>query len=151
MVLDLCIFLSTFSLEKAILWIEDSYFSQSDGLKVKKTSWWIIQTWSFLLHKTVIDGLESCGLLVDYCDVIISCLNSYSDGTHSLQRIHWWASDVMLNCFKSVLMKKQTHLHLGCSKFSAIFHFWVHYSFNRTSKPKENHRSTFAGNTKVKL
>ncbi len=24
-----------------------------------------------------------CGLLVDYCDVFISCLNSYSDGTHS--------------------------------------------------------------------
>ncbi len=35
----------------------------------------------------VIDGLESCGLLVDYCDVFISCLDSHSDGTHSLQRI----------------------------------------------------------------
>ncbi len=30
-----------------------------------------------------------CGLLVDYCDVFISCLDSHSDGTHSLQRIHW--------------------------------------------------------------
>ncbi len=30
----------------------------------------------------LIDGLESCGLLVDYCDVFIS---SRSDGTHSLQ------------------------------------------------------------------
>ncbi len=27
-------------------------------------------------------------LLVDYCDVFISCLNSHSDGTHSLQRTH---------------------------------------------------------------
>ncbi len=27
---------------------------------------------------------------------LISCLNSHSDGTHSLQSIHWWASDVML-------------------------------------------------------
>ncbi len=26
---------------------------------------------------------------VDYCDVFISCLDSHSDGTHSLQRIHW--------------------------------------------------------------
>ncbi len=34
--------------------------------------------------------------------VIISCLNSYYDGTHSLQRIHWWASDS--NFFKSVLI-----------------------------------------------
>ncbi len=25
---------------------------------------------------------------VDYCDVFISFLDSYSDGTHSLQRIH---------------------------------------------------------------
>ncbi len=31
---------------------------------------------------------------VDYCDVFISCLDSHSDGTHSLQRIHWWANDV---------------------------------------------------------
>ncbi len=30
---------------------------------------------------------------VDYCDVSISCLDSYSDGTYSPQRIHWWASD----------------------------------------------------------
>ncbi len=27
----------------------------------------------------------------------ISCLDSHSDGTHSLQRIHCWARDVMLN------------------------------------------------------
>ncbi len=49
----------------------------------------------------------------DYCDVFMRCLDSHSDGTHSLQRIHWWASDVMLHFSKSVPMKKQTHLHLG--------------------------------------
>ncbi len=43
---------------------------------------------SFSLHKMFIDGLEWCGLLVVYCDVFISCLDSHSDGTHSLQRIH---------------------------------------------------------------
>ncbi len=26
----------------------------------------------------------------------ISCLDSHSDGTHSLERIHWWASDVIV-------------------------------------------------------
>ncbi len=31
---------------------------------------------------------EWCGLLVDYCDVFISFLDSHSDGTHSLQSIH---------------------------------------------------------------
>ncbi len=41
------------------------------------------------LHKTLIDRLELCVLLVDYCDVFINCLDSHSDGTHSLQRIHW--------------------------------------------------------------
>ncbi len=37
---------------------------------------------------TVIDGLEMCGLFVDYCNVFISCLDSHSDGTHSLQRTY---------------------------------------------------------------
>ncbi len=44
---------------------------------------------------------------------IIFCLNSHSDGTHSLQRIHWWASDVMLHFSKSVQMKKLTDIYLG--------------------------------------
>ncbi len=30
-----------------------------------------------------------CGLLVDYCDVFISSLDSHSDGIHSLQRTKW--------------------------------------------------------------
>ncbi len=49
----------------------------------------LLQTRSFLLHKTLFNGLETCGLLVNYCDVFISCLDSHSDGTHSLQRIHF--------------------------------------------------------------
>ncbi len=44
----------------------------------------------------------------------ISCLDSHSDGTHSLQSIHWWASDP--NATSPNLMKKQTHLHLGWSE-----------------------------------
>ncbi len=47
------------------------------------------------------DGLDQCGLLVDYCDVFISCLDSHSDGTHSPQSIHCWASDAMLHFSKS--------------------------------------------------
>ncbi len=58
-----------------------------------------------------ITGLEWCGLLVDYCDVFISCLYSRSDGTHSLQRISWWASNLKL--LSPNLMTKQTHLHSG--------------------------------------
>ncbi len=61
----------------------------------------IIITPSFCLLKMLTDGLEWCGLLVDYCDVFISCLDSHSDGTHSLQSIHCWDSDAMLHFSKS--------------------------------------------------
>ncbi len=101
----------TFSLEKAILW-----FEVKNVLILN-----LLQTCTFLFHMMLIDGLESCGLLVDYCDVFISCLESHSEGTHSLQRIHWWASDVMLNLCKSVLMKKQTYLHVGWPEGEYIF------------------------------
>ncbi len=36
------------------------------------------------------------------CDVFISCLDSHSDGTHSLQSIYCWTSDEMQNFPKSV-------------------------------------------------
>ncbi len=39
---------------------------------------------------------------MNYCDVFISCLDSYSDGTHSLQRIHWWTSDLMTLQWKEI-------------------------------------------------
>ncbi len=57
-----------------------------------------------------------CGLLVDYCDVFISCLDSHSDGTHSLQSIHCWASVVMLHFSRSVLMN-----------------YWLNYSIKSVS------------------
>ncbi len=54
-----------------------------------------------LLSSQEVNWLEWCGLLVDYCDVFISCLDSHSDGTHSLQMIYWWTSDGMLRFSKS--------------------------------------------------
>ncbi len=74
---------------------------------------------SFSLHKTLIAGLEWCGLLVDYCDVFISCLDSHSDGTHSLQRIHCWASDDMLHFSTS---DEETY-----SSTSWMAWGWVHF------------------------
>ncbi len=75
------------NISQAILWIENSYFSQKQWFEVK--------------------NLLMMGFLVYYWDVFISHLDSHSDGTHSLQRIHWCASDAMLNFSKS-MMKKQT-------------------------------------------
>ncbi len=75
----------------------------------------------FSFYKMLINGLEWCGLLYLWIIVmfLINCLEFHSDGTHSLQRIHWWASDVMLNFSKSD--EKQTHLHLGWPKGEYIF------------------------------
>ncbi len=83
------------------------------------------------------NGLYLSGLLVDYCDVFISCLDSHSDGTHSLQSIHCWASDVMLHFSKSVPMKKKksstSWLAWGWEHFQLIFIFgWtIPFIFNQ--------------------
>ncbi len=37
----------------------------------------------------------SIGLLGDYCDFFISCLDSHFGGTHSLQSIHLWIGDAL--------------------------------------------------------
>ncbi len=55
-----------------------------------------IRNRQFLLHKVLIEGWSH----VDYCDVLISCLDSHSDGTHSLQRTAEQAT--FLNFSKSV-------------------------------------------------
>ncbi len=65
---------------------------------------------------------------VDYCYLFISCLESHSDGTHSLQRIHWWASDAMLHFSKSALMKKQAWMAQVKVQFFCCWNF--RYSFN---------------------
>ncbi len=69
---------------------------------------------------------------MDYCDVFISCLDSHSDGTHSLQRIHWWASDAVLHFSKSdeETNPSTSWMAWGWIKiFSANLHSWVNYSF----------------------
>ncbi len=72
-----------------MLWIEGTS-ARSNGLKLKTSRWiCLLQTHTFSLHNAFIKGLEWCGLLVHYCDVFITCLGSHSDGTHSLQRIHF--------------------------------------------------------------
>ncbi len=42
----------------------------SDGLKLKLRWFCFLQTRNLWLHKTLTDGLEWCGLLVDYCSVL---------------------------------------------------------------------------------
>ncbi len=79
---------------------------------------------------------------VDYCDVFISCLDSHSDGTHSLQSIHWWASDVMLNLSKSIPMKKQTRIHAAQSSTSVSD---VHHKDHTNLEETINHAEQCTG------
>ncbi len=113
-----------FYLEKALLWILNTYFSQKQCAKVKSILMDLFLTNTQLI---VSQDINWCGLLVDYCDVFISCLDSHSDGTHS----RCWTRDVMPNSSKSFPMTKQTHLHLEWPEgtFSANFHIGVNYSF----------------------
>ncbi len=64
------------------------------------------------------------GLLCFYQDF-------HSDGTHSPQGIHLWASDVMVNFSKSIRRNKHLYVMNGLrvSTFSANFHFWENYFF----------------------
>ncbi len=40
--------------------------------------------------------IETCSV-DNLWTIVIGCLDSHSDGTHSLQRIHWWANNVKYN------------------------------------------------------
>ncbi len=68
--------------------------------------------------------------------VFISCLDSHSDGTHSLQKIHWWGSDVHFS--QSVRIKKQTHLHFGQFgvNFQQFFFFFSCFPTGKFRIPK---------------
>ncbi len=66
-----------------------------------KVNWWTGVMWIIVMFLSV-------------------CLDSHSDGTHSLQRIHRWANDVMLHFSKSDLMKKN-------SSISWMAWGWVHF------------------------
>ncbi len=102
--------------EESLLWITN-YFCQSQQFTVKM-SWWIcfLQPRSFSTEKTFIDRLEFCGLLVDYCDVLIRCLTSFWRHPFSAEDplVSKWCNAKFLQT-KSVL--KQTHLHLGWPEY----------------------------------
>ncbi len=69
-----------------------------------------------LLQNNLTNGLESYELLVDYCGASISYVNSHSDGTHSLQGIHFFKSVVKKNTNSSIHSIVQYIL----SKFSCL-------------------------------
>ncbi len=69
--------------------------------------------------------------LYDYCDVFVNCLDFHSDGTHLLQRIHWWASDTKFLKFCS---NEETNSSTSCIANFKLFLFKLkHYIKSRYS------------------
>ncbi len=136
----------TFSLEEALLWIMDSYFDQKRRFKVKNViKWWIcfLQTCSFSLqdiHCWTGVVWITCGLL--WCFYELFGLSFWRHPFTAEDP--WWASDAMLNFSKSVLMKRQTHLHRewpeGEYTFSVfrIIHVIFHLSTKKWNKLPKN-------------
>ncbi len=73
-------------------------------------------------------------LLVDYCDVFISCLDSHSDW-HPFTAddplvSKWWNATFLQICSDEETNKLIYILDdLRASKFPANIHFWINYSF----------------------
>ncbi len=103
---------STFSLEEALLWIMDSYFSQK---------------WQFVSYKHVAFlSSPDVNWWTGVVWIIVMFLSdSHSDGTHSLQSIHCWDTDAVTHFSKPDLILILDGLMV--STFSEHFHFWVKY------------------------
>ncbi len=94
-------------------------------LKMPKWCIFSLQTPSILLHKTVIDRLEVCGLLE--VTVCFNHLFEVSFWRHPFtaedKLVSEWCN-ITVNVSKSVPMKKQTHLQ------TTNLYLWANYSFN---------------------
>ncbi len=123
-----------FSTGGSILWIIDSFcfvlfFVQKQRFEVKDVLMDLFLTNMHLFTSQDVNWWT--GVVWITC-VLLWCFYQLF-GTHSLQRIHWWASDGMLHFSKSVPMRKQAHLRLGWSEGKYIlsnFIFLVKYSFH---------------------
>ncbi len=111
-----------------------------DGLLDRRKCYY--RSWTCICIYIYVDSLKFkmlqdinwwTGVVWITCDVLISCLDSHSDGTHSLQRIHCWARDEIQN-FPNLLLWRNKLIYilngLKVSIFSANFSFWAElYSF----------------------
>ncbi len=102
----ICVYFSSDSDKTTFFyWTKQHYLQRNHILKLISSQQFIGNT---AFHFTRHELMDCSG--VYYLWIV---LDSHSGGTHWLQRIHCWASHVMLHFSKPVLMKKQTHLHLG--------------------------------------
>ncbi len=112
----------TFPLETT-LWIMDSYFSQKQWFEVKTTDLFLTNT-QLLSSQDVNWWTGVVWIIV----MFLSAVWTHSDGTHSLQRIHWWASDTFLQiCSDEETNSSLSWVTLGWTHFQVFFIFWVNY------------------------
>ncbi len=81
-------------------WEDNSGWSSSLEELLWIMDWILVYRWNILMDLFLANTqlwLKWCGLL----DVFISCLDSHSDGTHSLQSIHCWDTDAETHFYKS--------------------------------------------------
>ncbi len=98
--------------------------------KTKKSRWGIFVA----IDNNTLYGSKWLILYNNMCIIVvfISCLDSHSDGTHSL---HCWYTDAMLHFSKpDEETNSSTFLMAWWLKLSTHFHFWVNYSFNFIKK-----------------
>ncbi len=86
-----------FTGENTILWILDPYFSQKQQFEVKNMDLIITNTQLF----TSPDINWWTGVVWITCGLLLCFYQLSFWRHHSLQSIHWWASDVMLHFSKS--------------------------------------------------
>ncbi len=79
-----------------------------------------------LFQLFVFSRLHWSGLL--WC--FYQLLDSHSDGTHSLQRIYWSVSDVMLNFSKSDEETNSSTSWMAWAHFQQLLYMWLNYFFN---------------------
>ncbi len=108
---------------------ESSYFSRKQWFKVKNILIMdlFLTNMQLFFNKMLIDGLDSCELLVDYCDVFISCLNSNfwrHPFTAEYPMVSKWFEEVN---FSKSISNKETN-----SSTSWMALRWVHFFLSWT-------------------
>ncbi len=105
-------------------WVINDNFSIFGWTILLRIDLFLSNTQFAACYETLIDGLGSCGLLWCFLSAVWTLILTapiHCRGSISRQ--------VILNFSKSVPMKKQYHLHLGCSKVNLYHIFCVNYYF----------------------
>ncbi len=109
-------------------WQQMDFFTAGSAASYVLMTDLFLKIFSFSLHKTLIDEW-SWGLL------FLSSVQTHSDGTHSLQRIYWWALSKWCNAeYLQICSDEETDSWMSASPISANLHFCMNYSLNIESE-----------------